>query len=82
MEIGRCLVNYAATEISRIMGHQSADIENILGYADSEYVAHRSHIAFFPQDSRPVSPVLKDSRPVSPTIKNSRPISPLMMQTA
>lgn len=82
IEIGRCLVNYAATEISRIMGHQSADIENILGYADSEYVAHRSHIAFFPQDSRPVSPVLKDSRPVSPTIKNSRPVSPLLMETA
>lgn len=59
LEVGRALVNYAAPEITRILGHQSVDIEGILGYADSEYVAHRSHIGFFPKDSRPVSPVLE-----------------------
>ncbi|PHH90883.1 hypothetical protein CDD83_2388 [Cordyceps sp. RAO-2017] len=55
-EVGRALVNYAASEIKRIMGHQSVEIEGILGYADSEYVAHRSHIGFFRQESRPVTP--------------------------
>ncbi|PHH82449.1 hypothetical protein CDD82_5947 [Ophiocordyceps australis] len=55
-EVGRALINYAAAEISRIMGRQSFEIEGILGYADSEYVAHRSHIAFFRKDSPPESP--------------------------
>lgn len=55
-EVGRALVNYAAAEIVRIKGHQSVDIEGILGYADSEYVAHRQHVGFFSRESRPVSP--------------------------
>ncbi|EQK98783.1 glutamate 5-kinase [Ophiocordyceps sinensis CO18] len=55
-EVGRALVNYAAPEIKRIMGHQSVEIRGILGYADSEYVAHRSHIGFFRRESRPVTP--------------------------
>jgi len=55
-EVGRCLVNYASAEISRIMGHQSSDIQKLLGYADSEYVAHRSHIVFYRSDSRPATP--------------------------
>ncbi|OAQ96668.1 hypothetical protein LLEC1_01452 [Akanthomyces lecanii] len=71
-EVGRALVNYASSEIVRIMGHQSADIGELLGYADSEYVAHRSHIAFLRNNSRPVSPithkVLNSSRPVSPIV--------------
>lgn len=69
-EVGRILVNYAAPEINRIMGHQSADIEELLGYADSEYVAHRSHIGFFKQPSRPTSPSYSrnSSAPVSPTL--------------
>ncbi|KAG6039704.1 hypothetical protein E4U41_002198 [Claviceps citrina] len=57
LEVGRALVNYASAEISRIMGHQSTDIQGILGYADSEYVAQRSHIGFFRKDSRPVTPI-------------------------
>jgi glutamate 5-kinase len=32
------------------------EIEKILGYADSEYVAHRQHVGFFGKGSRPVSP--------------------------
>ncbi|KOS17174.1 putative glutamate 5-kinase [Escovopsis weberi] len=55
-EIGRAIVNYAAPEITRIMGHQSIDIASILGYADSEYVAHRSHISIFRQPSRAGTP--------------------------
>ncbi|TWU76739.1 hypothetical protein ED733_003909 [Metarhizium rileyi] len=57
LEVGRALVNYASAEISRIMGHQSTDIQSILGYADSEYVAQRSHIGFYRKDSRPVTPI-------------------------
>ncbi|KAG6004238.1 hypothetical protein E4U21_001296 [Claviceps maximensis] len=57
LEVGRALVNYASAEISRIMGHQSTDIHGILGYADSEYVAQRSHIGFFRSHSRPATPI-------------------------
>lgn len=56
-EVGRALVNYASTEISRIMGHHTSDIEPTLGYCDSEYIAHRSHIVFYRSDSRPPTPV-------------------------
>ena len=56
-EVGRALVNYAGPEISRIMGCHSVEIEGILGYADSEYVVHRSHIGLFRKESRPVTPI-------------------------
>ncbi|KAL7946209.1 Aspartate/glutamate/uridylate kinase [Trichoderma barbatum] len=56
LEVGRALVNYAAPEISRIMSHQSTEIRGILGYADSEYVAHRSHIGIFRGESRSGTP--------------------------
>jgi len=45
MEVGRALVNYSATEIARIKGLRSSDIEGVLGYADSEYVALRENIS-------------------------------------
>lgn len=57
VEVGRALSNYAAAEIVRIKGHQSAHIGSILGYADSEYVAQRESISLFSRESRPVSPV-------------------------
>ncbi|KAI8677054.1 PUA domain-containing protein [Fusarium sp. Ph1] len=63
-EVGRALVNYAAAEIGRIKGHQSVEIQKILGYADSEYVAHRQHVGFFRRDSRPVSPSREINRAV------------------
>ena len=59
-EVGRALVNYAAPEIGRIKGHQTSEIEDILGYADSDYIANRSHIVFFPEDSRPATPHYSD----------------------
>ncbi|RCK65933.1 Glutamate 5-kinase [Candida viswanathii] len=48
VEVGHCRVNYLAAEIKLIKGHQSSEIEGILGYADSEYVAHRDYLAFPP----------------------------------
>ncbi|KAF2746326.1 glutamate 5-kinase [Sporormia fimetaria CBS 119925] len=56
-EIGRCVVNYAAKEIKKIMGLHSTQIHDALGYADSEYVAVRENIAFFDiERSRPSTP--------------------------
>jgi glutamate 5-kinase len=63
-EVGRALSNYSNVEIARIKGRQSVEVEGILGYADSEYVAQRESISFFDgaaRDSRPVTP-----RPLTP----------------
>ncbi|KAI1646163.1 glutamate 5-kinase [Daldinia loculata] len=57
VEIGRALVNYAAPEIARIKGHRSTQIETLLGYADSEYIADRDSISLLRRESRPVTPV-------------------------
>lgn len=57
-EVGRALVNYAAPEVARIMGHQSAEIEELLGYCDSEYIVERHHISLFKKDSTPATPRL------------------------
>ncbi|SCV03423.1 LAME_0H10308g1_1 [Lachancea meyersii CBS 8951] len=46
--IGRARCNYTSLEIAKIKGLQSDHIENILGYADSEYVAVRANLAFPP----------------------------------
>ncbi|KAF4555541.1 Glutamate 5-kinase-like protein [Elsinoe fawcettii] len=55
-EVGRALVNYSAAEIKWIRGVKSTEIQGILGYADSEYVALRENIAFLKRESRPVTP--------------------------
>ena len=57
-EVGRALVNYSAAEIVRIKGLQSTEIEGVLGYADSEYVALRENISLTRREksSRPVTP--------------------------
>lgn len=60
-EVGRALVNYGSAEIARIKGVRSTQISSILGYADSEYVALRENISFFPVSERP-------SRPVTPAL--------------
>ncbi|KAI0200757.1 glutamate 5-kinase [Astrocystis sublimbata] len=57
VEVGRALVNYAASEIARIKGHRSTKIGELLGYADTEYVAYRENISLIRRESRPVSPV-------------------------
>ncbi|GEQ71026.1 hypothetical protein JCM33374_g4707 [Metschnikowia sp. JCM 33374] len=48
VEVGHCRVNYSSVEIDMIKGKKSRQIEEILGYADSEYVAHRDNLAFPP----------------------------------
>lgn len=60
MEVGRALVNYSATEIVRIKGLRSTQIQSVLGYADSEYVALRENISLSKREkgSRPVTPSL------------------------
>ncbi|KAH0538136.1 hypothetical protein FGG08_005244 [Glutinoglossum americanum] len=57
-EAGRAIVNYSAIEIARIKGIRSTEIQHVLGYADSEYVALRENIAFSKRErnSRPVTP--------------------------
>ena len=58
-EIGRALVNYSSAEIARIKGLQSTEIQNVLGYADSEYVALRENISLVKREkiiNRPVTP--------------------------
>ena len=55
VEVGRALVNYSSVEIARIKGLQSTEIETVLGYADSEYVALRENISLA-KVSRPVTP--------------------------
>ena len=59
MEVGRALVNYSAAEIARIKGVRSGEIQGLLGYAESEYVALRENISFFKRESRPVTPSLE-----------------------
>lgn len=56
-EVGRALVNYSASEIRRIRGLKSTEIHDVLGYADSEYIALRENIAFSKREkSRPTTP--------------------------
>lgn len=44
MELGRGLVNYSSSEITRIKGHQSAEIAAILGYDGTDTVVHRDNL--------------------------------------
>ncbi len=44
VEIGKGLVNYSASEIQRIKGCKSRDIEQLLGYMDSDCVVHRDNL--------------------------------------
>lgn len=46
--IGRARSNYHSSELNRIKGLQTDQIEDVLGYAGSEYVAHRQNLAFPP----------------------------------
>lgn len=59
VEVGRALVNYSAAEIARIKGVRSGEIEGLLGYADSEYVALRENVSLFRLESRPVTPSIE-----------------------
>lgn len=50
--VGRAISNYSATEVARIKGVKSTEIANLLGYADSEYVALRENISIFAKDRK------------------------------
>lgn len=41
----RGLVSYGASEIDRLKGHKSADVEGILGYKTHDEIIHRDHLA-------------------------------------
>jgi glutamate 5-kinase len=43
-EIGRGLVDYSSRELLQIMGRQSAEIEEILGYRYGDEVIHRDNL--------------------------------------
>lgn len=43
-EIATGVINYALTELLRIMGHKSSDIETILGYKYADEVVHRDNL--------------------------------------
>jgi glutamate 5-kinase len=43
-EVARGLVNYSSTELQKILGCQSEDIPQILGYAGAETVVHRDNL--------------------------------------
>ncbi|KAK9460499.1 Aspartate/glutamate/uridylate kinase [Lipomyces oligophaga] len=45
-DVGKAIVNYSSVEIARIKGLKSSKIETLLGYSDSEYIAHRDNMAF------------------------------------
>ncbi|KXJ97577.1 Aspartate/glutamate/uridylate kinase [Microdochium bolleyi] len=60
-EVGRAVVNYAAPEVLRVKGKRSREIKNLLGYADSEYIADRDNVSLMWRESRPVSPALADA---------------------
>lgn len=55
-DVGRAIVNYPSVDIHRVKGHQSKEIEGLLGYADSGYVAEREHVTLFRRESRPQTP--------------------------
>lgn len=67
VEVGRALVNYAASEIMRIKGRKSTHIEGLLGYADSDYVADRDNVSLFARESRPVTPTMEASMAATAT---------------
>ena len=77
-EVGRALVNYSSTEIARIVGLPSSEIHNVLGYADSEYVALRENVSLNGvEKSRPVTPRMQSRiDAVSRTRDGSSDVSP------
>lgn len=44
-EIGKGLINYSSDETSRLSGHSSGEIEDVLGYVDDEELIHRDNLA-------------------------------------
>ncbi|OQV04405.1 hypothetical protein CLAIMM_09294 isoform 3 [Cladophialophora immunda] len=66
-EIGRAVVNYSSSEIARIKRLRSSEIRNVLGYADSEYVAYRENVSLHASASGDKSRPDTPSGPRTPT---------------
>lgn len=77
VEVGRAIVNYAASEINRVKGHRSSDIEELLGFSDSEYVISRQHISLYKRESRPVTPNVEYMQGAGPAMSIMDSISAL-----
>ena len=63
VEIGRGISNYASSEIIRIRGHKSSEIEKLLGYVDSGCVIHRDNLVITNRGVDLESIVLKQRTP-------------------
>jgi glutamate 5-kinase len=48
VEIGKGLVNYSSVEMALIKGCKSSQIQEALGYADSDSIVHRDNLAILP----------------------------------
>jgi glutamate 5-kinase len=44
IDVGKGLVNYSSIEIGRVMGCKSAEIPDILGYIESDYIVNRENL--------------------------------------
>ncbi|KAJ5988312.1 hypothetical protein N7481_003522 [Penicillium waksmanii] len=78
-EVGRALVNYGSFEIDHIKGHRSSQINDLLGYSDSDYVALHENISFHPEDRhnhRPATPVMTPALEEWKSPKSPTPMSP------
>ncbi|KAL8906045.1 MAG: hypothetical protein Q9207_002275 [Kuettlingeria erythrocarpa] len=73
VEVGRALVIYSAAEIRRIKGLQSTQIQSVLGYADSEYVALRENVSLTKREkgNRPATPNAPRTAPNEDGMKSS-----------
>jgi glutamate 5-kinase len=43
-ELARGLTSYKSSDLQEIMGHNSSEIEGILGYSGSDWVIHRDDL--------------------------------------
>ncbi|KAJ3089727.1 hypothetical protein HK102_005663 [Quaeritorhiza haematococci] len=66
-EIGKGIVNYTASDVQRIAGVKSAEIVEILGYMDSEYVCHRDNIVLTTREMKEDRILLRRRSPRSST---------------
>lgn len=76
-KVGHCRVNYSLTEISMIKGCKLRDIERILGFADSEYIAHRDNVAFPPENPSHTDLPLLAKQALSQLSLRLRDLSPM-----
>lgn len=77
-EVGRALVNYGSFEIDHIKGRRSSQINDLLGYSDSDYVALHENISFHPEDrhNHPSTPVMTPALEEWRSPKSPTPMSP------